>query len=80
MELLDCAGDAKSLWLFWKGILFLHFLPLAGQRPLLGGGRGGNNAKPWQSVSRVGFAGGAEGGDMTPQPSPLLCGNMAPWV
>lgn len=41
MELLDCAGDAKSLWLFWKGILFLHFLPLAGQRPLLGGGRGG---------------------------------------
>lgn len=54
MELLYCAGDAKSLWLFWKGILFLHFLPLAGQRPLLGGGGGirqilGNRCPGWVS-------------------------------
>lgn len=32
----DRAGAAKPRWLFWKGFLFRHFSPIAGQRPFAG--------------------------------------------
>lgn len=79
MELLYCAGDAKSLWLFWKGILFLHSLRLAGQRPLLGGGRGGMMQSLAISVSG-GCRRACRGGDLSPQPSPLPCADVSPWM
>lgn len=63
-----------------KGFYFCAFFLLLGKGLCWEVCVGGNNAKPWQSVSRVGFAGGADGGDLTPQPSPLLYGNVAPWM
>lgn len=63
-----CRG-CKTALVFLERVLFRRFSPIAGQRPLPGGvgRRGGNNAKPLQSMSGMGFAGGCRGrGPVTP--------------